>query len=62
MAGVVYVRPIPISKRGVSEFLTTESYSPTEIHRRLRSVYGQDATDVSSDGHWQRGPKTKLML
>jgi len=55
MACVAYVRrPIPISKRGVSEFLTVESYSPTEIHRRLRSVYGQDATDVSSVGHWQQ--------
>jgi hypothetical protein len=57
MACVVYVRmPIPISKRGVSEFLTAESYSPTEIHTRLRSVYGQEAIYVSSVGHWQQAP------
>ena len=56
MAGVAYVRrSIPISKRGVSEFLTAES-SPTDIHRRLRSVYGQDAIDVSSVGDWQEAP------
>jgi hypothetical protein len=40
----------------VSEFLTAESYSPTEIHRRLRSVYGEDAIDVSSVGHLQQAP------
>ena len=32
------------------EFLTAESSIPIEIHRRLRNVYGEDATDVSSVG------------
>jgi len=32
----------------MSEFLTTDGSSPLEIHRRLRSVYGEDATDVGS--------------
>jgi histone-lysine N-methyltransferase SETMAR len=33
----------------VIEFLTAESSSPIEIHRRLRSVYVEDAIDVGSD-------------
>jgi len=33
----------------VTEFLTAEDSSPIEIHRRLRSVYGVDVIDVSSD-------------
>jgi hypothetical protein len=31
-----------------TEFLGTESSSPIGIHRRLRSVYGEDAIDISS--------------
>ena len=50
MADAVDVRrPIPINQRGVSEFLTAEGSSPTEIHRRLRSAYCQDAIDVSPE-------------
>ena len=33
----------------VTEFLTAEDSSPIEIHTRLRSAYGMDAIDVSSD-------------
>jgi hypothetical protein len=31
------------------ELLTAEGSSPIEINRRLRSLQGEDATDVSSD-------------
>jgi hypothetical protein len=31
------------------EFLSAEGYCPIEIHRGLKSVYGEDATDVSAD-------------
>jgi hypothetical protein len=30
------------SQEVVTEFLTVEGSSPIEIHRRLRSVYGED--------------------
>jgi len=33
----------------VIEFLTVEGFSPTEIYRSLKSVYCEDAIDVSSD-------------
>jgi len=33
----------------VIEFLTVEGFSPTEIYRSLKSVYGEDAIDASSD-------------
>ena len=36
----------------VFEFLTAEGASPKEIRGRLRSVFGEGATDVSSEnGH-----------
>jgi hypothetical protein len=38
----------------VTEFLTAEGSSPTEIHRRLRSAYGGDAIEVSSVRRWAR--------
>jgi hypothetical protein len=31
------------------EFLNANGSSPTEIHRRLRSEFGEDTTDVSLD-------------
>ena len=34
--------------RVVIEFLSAEGYSPIEVHRGLRSVYGEDVTDVSA--------------
>jgi hypothetical protein len=33
----------------MSKSLTADGCSPLEIHRRLRSVYGEDAIDVGSD-------------
>jgi hypothetical protein len=36
----------------VTEFLPVEGYSPTEIHRRLRSVYGEYAINVRSVRLW----------
>jgi hypothetical protein len=38
----------------VTEFLIADSSSPVEIHRRLTSVYGEDAMDVSSVTRWVR--------
>ena len=35
--------------RVVIEFLIVEGSSPVEVHRFLRSVYGDNATDVDSD-------------
>jgi hypothetical protein len=36
-------------QRVVVEFRTVECSSPIQIHRCLRSMYGEDAIDVSSD-------------
>jgi len=36
-------------QRVVTEFLTVEDFSPTEIHRSLRSVCGVGDINVSSD-------------
>jgi hypothetical protein len=46
---VARVVPVPPGLRVVTEFLTAEGYSPIEIHRRLRGVYGEEAIDVSSE-------------
>jgi len=49
MADVVDVR----TRQSMAiEFFTVEGANPIEIHRRLRSVNGEDAIDVSSVGHW----------
>ena len=47
----MYVRT---RQRVVTEFITAEGFSPIEVHRRLRSVYGEDAIDVSSVRRWVR--------
>jgi hypothetical protein len=44
MADIVDVRAI---RRLVIEFLTAESTRPIEIHRCMRSLYDEDATNVS---------------
>jgi hypothetical protein len=36
-----------VKQRAVMEFLTAEKVTPTEIHRRLKAVYGDDAVDRS---------------
>jgi len=45
----------------VIEFHILEGFSPTEIHKHLRSVYGKDATDISSiigwAHHFERGSR-----
>jgi hypothetical protein len=45
----------------VTELHILEGFNPTEIHRHLRSVYGKDATDISSvicwAHHFERGSK-----
>jgi hypothetical protein len=51
MAKVVDVRT---RHRVVTEFLTAEGCSPKEIHRHFRSVYSENATDVSTFRQWVR--------
>ena len=45
----------------VIEFPILEGFIPTEIHKHLRSVYGKDATDISSvicwAHHFERGSR-----
>lgn len=38
----------------VTEFLTAEGCSPIETHRRLNSVYDEDAVGAGSVRHWVR--------
>jgi hypothetical protein len=35
-----------VKQRAVIEFLTAEKVTPTEIHRRLKAVYGDDAVII----------------
>jgi hypothetical protein len=39
-------------QRMVTEFLIAEGSSPIETHRRLNSVYDEDAIDVGSGRRW----------
>lgn len=41
-----------VKQRAVIEFLTAEKVTPTEIHRRLKAVYGDDAVDRSTVNRW----------
>jgi len=47
MADVVHVRT---KKRDVIEFHTGEGLSLIEIHRPMRSLYGEDSIEISSVG------------
>ena len=38
----------------VIEFLTAEEVPPTEIHRRMQAVYGDQCVDVSTVRCWVR--------
>jgi len=38
----------------VTEFLTVEKVPPTEIHRRMPVVYGDQCVDVSTVRRWVR--------
>jgi hypothetical protein len=51
MADVVNVRP---RQTVVTEFLTAQGCSLIEIPRRLRSVYGEDAIEVTAVRRWAR--------
>ena len=48
-AGELSVR---LKQRAVIEFLTAENVSPTDIHRRLQVVYGQETIDRSTVNRW----------
>jgi hypothetical protein len=41
-----------VKQRAVIEFLTAEEVTPTEIHRRLKAVYGDYAVDRSTVNRW----------
>ena len=41
-------------QRMLTELLTAEGSRPVQIHRRLSSVYGEDAVEVSSVRRWLR--------
>jgi len=45
---------VQFKQRAVIEFLTTEKVSPTEIHRRMQSIYGDQCVDVSTVRCWAR--------
>lgn len=36
----------------VIEFLTAETLTPTEIHRRFKCIYGNDAINRSTVNRW----------
>ena len=41
-----------LKQRGGTEFLHVEKMAPTDIHRRLLYIYGDQAVDVSSERQW----------
>jgi transposase-like protein len=41
-------------QRAVTESLTAEKVPPTEIHRRMQAVYGDQCVDVSTVRRWVR--------
>src|SRR5688572_27149477 len=41
-----------LKQRAVIEFLTAEGVNPTDIHRRLRAVYGDGTIDLSTVNRW----------
>ena len=43
---------VKLKQRSVIEFLTAENVSPTEIHRRLQGVYGEQTVDRSTVNRW----------
>lgn len=48
-AGDLSVR---LKQRAVIEFLTAENVNPTNIHRRLQAVYGQETVDRTTVNRW----------
>ena len=45
---------ICLKQRVVIEFLTAEGCSPIEIHTRMKAVYGESCSDVSTVSRWAR--------
>ena len=45
---------VRFKQRAVIEFLTAEKVPPTEIHRRMQAVYGDQCVDVSTVRRWVR--------
>jgi hypothetical protein len=43
---------VRLKQRAVTEFLVTEKESVTNIHRRLKNVYGDNAVDESTVSRW----------
>jgi len=41
-----------LKQRAVIEFLTAKNVKPTDIHRRLQTVYGNETVDRSTVSHW----------
>ena len=41
-----------LKQRAVIEFLTAEGVNPTDIHRRLEVVYGDETVDRSTVNRW----------
>jgi len=48
------VSDVRFKQRAVIEFLTAEKVPPTEIHRRMQAVYGNQCVDVSTVRRWVR--------
>jgi len=45
---------VRFKQRAVIEFLTAEKVPPTEIHRRMQTVYGDQHVDMSTVSRWVR--------
>ena len=45
---------VRFKQRAVIEFLTAEIVPPTETHRRMQAVYGDQCVDVSTVRRWVR--------
>jgi len=45
---------VRFKQRAVIEFLTAEKVPPTEIHRRMQAVYGDQCVNVSTVRRWVR--------
>jgi len=45
---------VRLKQRAVIKFLTAGKFLPTEIHRRMQAVYGDQCVDVSTVRRWVR--------
>jgi hypothetical protein len=44
--------PTRLKQRAVIEFLSAENVTPTEIHRRLQAVYGENTVNRTAVNRW----------